>query len=113
MFDIGFAEILLVAVVALVVLGPEKFPVAVKTLGLWFGRAKRAVTSIQSEISEEIRLDEMRRTVAIEKAQLEKELQDMQRPFHQAIDQGEQADNDSLRDSEHDTDTANESGKHS
>lgn len=85
MFDIGFAEILLIAVVALLVLGPEKLPTAVRTVGLWLGRAKRAVSSIQSEISEELRLEEMRRTAAIEKEQLDRELNEMRQPFNDAV----------------------------
>ncbi|WP_372739373.1 Sec-independent protein translocase protein TatB [Neptunomonas sp.] len=85
MFDIGFAEILLIGVVALIVLGPEKLPTAVRAVGLWIGRAKRAVSSIQSEISEELRLDEMRRTASIKKEELDKELSEMKQPFKQAL----------------------------
>lgn len=85
MFDIGFAEILLIGVVALIVLGPEKLPTAVRAVGLWIGRAKRAVSSIQSEISEELRIDEMRRTASIKKEELDKELSEMKKPFKQAF----------------------------
>lgn len=85
MFDIGFAEILLIGVVALIVLGPEKLPTAVRAVGLWVGRAKRAVSSIQSEISEELRLDEMRRTASIQKEELDKELNEMKQPFKKAF----------------------------
>ncbi len=86
MFDIGFAELLMIAVVALLVLGPEKLPTAIRTLGLWLGRAKRTVSSIQSEISEELRIEEMRRTAAIKKEALDKELSEMKQPFGQAFD---------------------------
>ena len=81
MFDIGFTEILLIAVVALVVLGPEKLPVAVRTIGLWIGKVKRTVSGIQTEISEELRLDEMKRTAAVAKEQLDSELEEMRSPF--------------------------------
>lgn len=91
MFDIGFSELLLVAVVALVVLGPEKLPTAVRTLGLWVGRFRRTVSSIQAEITEELRLDEMRRTAAIEKEQLEKELTEMQTPYRSSEEGSEPA----------------------
>lgn len=87
MFDIGFAEILIVSVVALLVLGPEKLPVAVRTCGLWFGKIKRSVNSIQREINEELRIDELRRTAAITKDELDKELREMTRPFKEAGDQ--------------------------
>ncbi|WP_409524259.1 Sec-independent protein translocase protein TatB [Nitrincola sp. MINF-07-Sa-05] len=87
MFDIGFAEILIVSVVALLVLGPEKLPVAVRTCGLWFGKIKRSVNSIQREINEELRIDELRRTAAITKDELDKELRSMTKPFKEAGDQ--------------------------
>ncbi len=86
MFDIGFAEILIVAVVALVVLGPEKLPTAARTAGLWIGRIRRTVSGIQAEISEELRIDEMKRTAAIKKEELEKELAEMRTPFNEALD---------------------------
>lgn len=89
MLDIGFTELLLIAIVALVVLGPEKLPVAVKTLGLWIGKAKRTINGIQSEISEELRLDEMKRTAAIHKEQLDKELGEMKKPFVTEIGEAE------------------------
>ena len=58
MFDIGFAELLIVAVVALVVLGPEKLPTAARTAGLWIGHIRRTLSGIQNEINAELRLDE-------------------------------------------------------
>ncbi len=84
MFDIGFAELLIVAVVALLVLGPEKLPTAVRTLGLWVGKFRRTVSGIQSEISEELRLDELRRNASIEKDRLEEELSEMKTPYKSA-----------------------------
>jgi sec-independent protein translocase protein TatB len=81
MFDIGFAELLIIAVDALIVLGPDKLPTAIKTVGLWVGRIRRTVSSIQSEISEELKIDEMKRTAAISKEELNKELQEMSQPF--------------------------------
>jgi len=87
MFDIGFAEILIVAVVALIVLGPDKLPVAARTVGLWVGRIRRTLGGIQSEISEELRLEELKRTTAIHKEQLDKELSDMQTPFKESLNE--------------------------
>lgn len=81
MFDIGFAELLIVAVVALVVLGPEKLPTAARTAGLWVGRIRRTLSGIQTEISEELRIEEMKRTAAIKKEELDKELAEMRMPF--------------------------------
>lgn len=84
MFDIGFSELLLIAVVALLVLGPEKLPTAARTLGLWVGKFRRTVSGIQSEISEELRLDELRRNAAIGKEQLDQELSEMKAPYQPA-----------------------------
>lgn len=85
MFDIGFAELLIIAVVGLVVLGPDKLPVAARTVGLWVGKAKRTISGIQSEINEELRLDEMKRQVAMQKEELDKELDEMREPFSEAL----------------------------
>ena len=81
MFDIGFAELLIIGVVALVVLGPERLPVAARTAGLWIGRIRRSVSNIQSEISEELRAEELRRDIAVSKKQLDDELTEMRQPF--------------------------------
>jgi sec-independent protein translocase protein TatB len=61
MFDIGFSEILLCAIVALLVLGPEKLPGAVRTASLWIGRFRRAFNDVKSEIEREIGADDIRR----------------------------------------------------
>ena len=81
MFDIGFAELLIIAVVGLVVLGPDKLPIAARTVGLWVGKARRTLGGIQAEINEELRLDEMKRQVAMQKEELDKELDEMREPF--------------------------------
>ena len=61
MFDIGFSEIVVVAVVALIVIGPERLPKAARTLGHLFGRLQRYVNDVKSDISREIELDELRK----------------------------------------------------
>lgn len=61
MFDIGFSELLLVGLVALLVLGPERLPGAVRTAGLWIGRLKRSFLAIKQEVEREIGADEIRR----------------------------------------------------
>lgn len=59
MFDIGFWEILLIAVVALIVVGPERMPKLIRVTGLWLGRAQASVQSIRSEIAKELRAQEL------------------------------------------------------
>ncbi len=61
MFDIGFPELLIVALIALVVLGPKRLPEAMRTLGLIFGRLRRTYFSARAEIEREIGMDEVRR----------------------------------------------------
>lgn len=61
MFEVSFQELLLVAIVALVVLGPERLPSALRTLGLWLGRLRRSFDSVKQEIEREIGMDDVRR----------------------------------------------------
>ena len=61
MFDIAFSEIALLAVVALVVIGPERLPKVARTLGHMFGRLQRYVNEVKADISREIELDELRK----------------------------------------------------
>ncbi|WP_095077996.1 Sec-independent protein translocase protein TatB [Pseudomonas sp. Irchel s3h17] len=61
MFGISFTELLLVGLVALLVLGPERLPGAARTAGLWVGRLKRSFNAIKQEVEREIGADEIRR----------------------------------------------------
>jgi sec-independent protein translocase protein TatB len=61
MFDIGFSELMVIAVVALIVLGPERLPKVARTLGHLFGRLQRYVNDVKADISREIELDELRK----------------------------------------------------
>jgi sec-independent protein translocase protein TatB len=77
MFDIGFSEIVVIAVVALVVIGPERLPKAARTLGHLFGRLQRYVSDVKADISREIELDELRK--------LQREMQGAARDFEQTV----------------------------
>ena len=61
MFDIGFTELIVVGVVALIVIGPERLPKVARTAGHLYGRMQRYVSSVRSDISQEIQFDELRR----------------------------------------------------
>ncbi len=61
MFDVGFSELMMIAVVALVVIGPERLPKVARTLGLLFGRLQRYVNDVKADISREMELDELRK----------------------------------------------------
>ena len=61
MFDIGGLELMLIAIVGLLVIGPERLPETLRMLGLWLGRLRRSFTSVKAEIEKEIGMDEVRR----------------------------------------------------
>jgi sec-independent protein translocase protein TatB len=61
MFDIGFSELLVIGVVALVVIGPERLPRVARTLGHLAGRLQRYVTDVKADINREIELDELKK----------------------------------------------------
>ena len=61
MFDIGFSELMVIAVVALIVIGPEKLPKVARTVGHLFGRMQRYVNDVKSDISREMALDDLRK----------------------------------------------------
>jgi sec-independent protein translocase protein TatB len=61
MFDIGFSELMVIAVIALVVIGPERLPRVARTLGHLAGRLQRYVTDVKADINREIELDELRK----------------------------------------------------
>lgn len=64
MFDAGFWELMLIAVVALVVVGPEKLPRLARITGLWLGRANAQLQAIKNEISAELRAEELKQALS-------------------------------------------------
>lgn len=63
MFDIGFSELLLIAIVALVVLGPERLPKAARFAGLWVRRARNQWDSVKQELERELEAEELKRNL--------------------------------------------------
>jgi sec-independent protein translocase protein TatB len=61
MFDIGFSELCLVAVIALLVVGPKRLPETVRAWGRWTARARQAIETLQHEVEQELDLEEVRR----------------------------------------------------
>jgi sec-independent protein translocase protein TatB len=61
MFDIGFSELLVIALVALIVIGPERLPRVARTLGHLAGRLQRYVADVKADINREVELDELRK----------------------------------------------------
>lgn len=60
MFDVGFFELLVIGIVALLVVGPERLPKVARTAGLWLGRGRRFIGSVKDDIDREIKADELR-----------------------------------------------------
>jgi len=82
MFDIGFSEMIVIAIVALVVIGPERLPRVARTAGLLLGRLQRYVSDVKSDINREIQLDELKK--------LQSEIRDSARSVEQSLTSGVQ-----------------------
>jgi len=63
MFDVGFFELLLISVVALLVVGPERLPKVVRTVGLWVGRGRKMLGSVKADIEKELKAEELKRVL--------------------------------------------------
>jgi len=61
MFEIGFSELLLIGLVALLVIGPERLPKLARTAGLWIGKGRRFVASVKEDIEQELKAEELKR----------------------------------------------------
>jgi sec-independent protein translocase protein TatB len=81
-FDIGFGELLLIAVVALVVLGPERLPKAARFAGLWVRRARQQWESVKQELERELEAEELKRNL--------RNVQDSLREAEQQLREGQQ-----------------------
>lgn len=92
MFDVGFSELIVIAVVALVVIGPERLPGVARTVGHLLGRARRYVDNVKADIHREIQLDELKKMQAqmSESAQqlessMREQFEALQAPLEEAI----------------------------
>lgn len=79
MFDIGFSELMVIAVVALIVIGPERLPKVARTVGHLFGRMQRYVNDVKADISREMALDDLRK--------LQADIQDTANSLEQSVTQ--------------------------
>ena len=86
MFDIGFSELLLIGIVALVVIGPERLPKVARTAGHLFGRLQRYVANVKADIAREMELDELRKF----KGEVESAARSMERSISSEVSLAEQ-----------------------
>ena len=80
MFDIGFSELLVIAVVALIVIGPERLPKVARTLGHLFGRMQRYVNDVKADIAREMELEELKK--------FQSGMEDAARSVHDTVTRG-------------------------
>jgi sec-independent protein translocase protein TatB len=71
MFDMGFTEMMLIGIVALIVIGPERLPGVARTAGKYFGRLKRFMTTVRADVEQELRADELRQILAQQQKELD------------------------------------------
>jgi sec-independent protein translocase protein TatB len=62
-FEVGFSELLLVGLVALLVFGPERLPSLARTAGLWIGRGRRFLSTVKADIEQELKAEELKRII--------------------------------------------------
>lgn len=93
MLNIGMTELLSFGVIALLVLGPEKLPEAVRFAGKWYGKMKRTVSNIQNDLDRELRLSELRAQMQSEmlriqelEAKMQAQMAEMNQPVLQQTD---------------------------
>lgn len=86
MFDIAFSELLIIGIVALVVIGPERLPKVARTVGHLLGRMQRYVSDVKSDISREMKLDELKKL----RAEVQDSAQDLQRSITSEMRSAEQ-----------------------
>ena len=85
MFDIGFAELLLIGVVGLLVVGPEQLPGAVRTVLAWVNRFRRSFDQIRTEVRRELHNDEIMQKLKADSRQLEQQVRDTTQSVEQEI----------------------------
>lgn len=85
MFDLGFLELFLCGVIALLVLGPERLPAAARAAGHWIGKARRMTRQFSDELDRQVRAEEIREQLRREKSEIGYE--DIQKNVQEALDE--------------------------
>ncbi len=88
MFDIGFLELVLIAVLALLILGPERLPHAARTAGKWVGKAKRMASNLTEELDRQMKTEELQKKIDMEGDSIK--VDEVQRTIQAALDQAEE-----------------------
>lgn len=89
MFDVGFFELMLIGVVALLVVGPERLPQLARTAGMWLGKGKQMINSVKTDIAKEMKAEELKKIL---------EQQEQLNPVHEIMEDTKKALNDIEKD---------------
>jgi sec-independent protein translocase protein TatB len=82
MFEIGFSELLMIGLVSLLVVGPERLPKVARFVGLWLGRLRAISANLKAEIHQELQIEEMKLIMAQQQALFEQQLREHQQKLH-------------------------------
>ena len=85
MFDVGFFELMLIGVVALLVVGPERLPRLARTAGMWLGKGKQMINSVKEDIAKEMKAEELKKIM---------EQQEQLNPVHEIMEDTKKTLND-------------------
>ena len=85
MFDIGFSELLLIGLVTLLVMGPERLPQTVRSISLWIGRLKQMLAKAREDIEQEVGMDDIRQQLHNE--QIMRELKDSKEQIEETLEE--------------------------
>lgn len=83
MLDVGFSELLVFGIIALLVLGPDKLPEAARFVAKWYSKLKRLISNVQNDIDRELRLSELREQMQNEMQRIQELEQKMQAQMHE------------------------------
>ena len=102
MFDIGFSELMVIALVALIVIGPERLPRAARNLGRVIGRMQRYVADVKADVAREIELEELRKF----KSEMEETARSFERNVHAEVRDAEEKIHKMAEEAKAETDSA-------
>ncbi|ORU90877.1 MAG: preprotein translocase subunit TatB [Cycloclasticus sp. symbiont of Poecilosclerida sp. M] len=96
MFDIGFFELCVIGVIALLVIGPEKLPRVARTVGLWTGKARGVIRTVKYDIDEQIRMEELKESMKRTASTVEKEFSESVNKVEDSFQEAQQEVNEEV-----------------
>ncbi len=87
MFDIGFSELVLIGVLGLIVLGPERLPQAAKTVGIWVRKIRNIAKNLSSEIERELEIEDLRKELANKNQAIMKQADSLSKKLNKPVEE--------------------------